>query len=204
MEGSHSTKNDESIEYETKNKWNFLYHLDENKLWRPVDFIKLCSVSNLRELWLLLKSLSCEHINGFKDSCIYYLMRDDITPAWEDSKNRGGTTLSIQVPETIMIQVWSLLVMLVVGETFAENNGLVNGICIKYVPKNNTNTTHYTEPFALIKILISVRQLKSKEIIQGTKTFLKNIIPEYIEEKYRKKYCKKDFSIQITENNPEY
>ena len=191
------------VVYDTKSSWKLLFHHDDNTLWRPDDFLKICTIKSLKDFWLVVKDHKCPQINSFKDKCMYYLMRDSIMPTWEDTKNRHNVTISIKVSEPIMIPTWTLMAMMIVGESFHSiNNGLINGLIIKYVPNNKShiNKTSNNEPFALIKILTQVKRAKCKSIMESIQNFLKITLPSYVTHNY----SKENFSIQITDNIPEY
>ena len=66
------------------------------------------------------------------------MMRDDISPIWEDEKNKNGGCWSIKIPVEKSYELWIKLSMYIVGETLTNDKLLVNGlsICAK-----NTSTS---------------------------------------------------------------
>lgn len=190
--------------YPTMSKWTLSYHLNSNKSYRVSDFIKMLTVSNLKEFWELHNNLN--KVNNLKDKN-YYLMRDNITPTKEDPKNRNGTIISIAIPDEIMLESWIHMAATIVGEGFSKNNYLVNGICIKYINDNkqgrkgpsggNSNGPLGNGPFGLVKIWISKLD---KELTNFVKTFLKTVIPKYI----NKKYENHNYSIHLMNIEPEF
>jgi len=181
--------------YPTGDTWVMYYHLNSSTSYRPSDFVKILSVANLKEFWGLHNNLDKVHM--LKDNN-YYLFRQGITPTKEDVKNRNGSIISIQFPDEIMIPAWTCLAGCVIGETFAQTKGSINGLAIKYIRENKkSRKAIYNGSFALIKIW--VRAL-SAEIKESLRRFLKEVIPKHV----NPKYVNFDYSIQISNIKPEY
>lgn len=181
--------------FPTRDTWVMSYHLNSSTSYRPSDFIKILTVANLKEFWGLHNNLDKVHM--LKDNN-YYLFRQGITPTREDVKNRNGSIISIQFPDEIMIPAWTCLAGCVIGETFAQTKGSINGLAIKYIRENKkSRKAIYNGSFALIKIW--VRAL-SAEIKESLRRFLKEVIPKYV----NPKYVNFDYSIQISNIKPEY
>jgi len=192
--------------YPTQTKWNLSYHLNSNKSYRVADFVKMLSISNLKEFWELHNNL--DKINNLKDKN-YYLMREGITPTKEDPKNRNGTIISIAIPDEIMVETWVHMAAIIIGEEFSKKNYLVNGLCIKYINDNKPgrkngmtkgnagNNPLSSGPFGLIKVWLC---LLDKDVTDYIKVFLKTIIPKYINPKYEGF----NYSTQLMNIQPEF
>ena len=77
-------------------------------------------------------------------NCMLFLMREGITPTWEDEKNRSGGCFSFKIPNKTVSSVWKRLSYVLMGETISNDIKLLraaNGITIS--PKKS---------FCIIKI----------------------------------------------------
>ena len=95
-----------------------------------------------------------------------FVMRNGITPLWEDPKNRSGGCFSFKVINKYVPNIWKSLLCALCGETLMQDikkNNFINGITIS--PKKNfcvikiwMSTCEFHDP----SILINIRNL-SKE-----------------------------------------
>ena len=80
-------------------------------------------------------------------NCMLFLMRDGISPTWEDPKNRNGGCFSYKINSKNVSSTWKEVSYCLVGETLAVDKKIletINGITIS--PKKS---------FCIIKIWIS-------------------------------------------------
>jgi len=67
-----------------------------------------------------------------------YLMKKHIKPMWEDKNNRCGGFFSYQIPNNLVVQVWTKLCFALVGNTLSSVDACmanINGITVS--PKKN-------------------------------------------------------------------
>lgn len=76
------------------------------------------------------------------DANDYIIMRHGIEPVWEDVKNSNGGTFTIKMNHINGYDVWSNLVMYIVGETLTTDMDTINGISVSYIADNG----HYQKP----------------------------------------------------------
>ncbi len=117
-------------EYKLANSWNLYYHLPQCKLW-DLDSYKpiMKNIKTAVDVIALNEKIEPKLIKY----CMLFLMKDGITPMWEDKKNRNGGCFSFKVPNKQVIDVWKSLFYAVCGESLCVNkahNELVNGITI--------------------------------------------------------------------------
>ena len=135
-------------------KWNLYYHLPHDKNWEVSSYSAI-----LREIDTAEKVVSLNnsiHDNIIKN-CMLFVMRDGITPMWEDPKNRNGGCFSYKIINKHAPEVWKTLFLLLCGETLcikSEYSKHINGITIS--PKKN---------FCIIKIWMDVSHLQDPSII---------------------------------------
>jgi len=137
-------------------KWNMYYHLPHNKNWELSSYTSIMnSIETAEKVILLNESI---HENVVKN-CMLFVMREGITPMWEDPRNRNGGCFSYKVINKCVPEVWKHLFYLLCGESLCineQNNKHVNGITIS--PKKN---------FCIIKIWLDVSSLQDpNEIVQ--------------------------------------
>ena len=125
-------------------KWNLYYHLPTDKNW-DLNSYKLImgNIDNVDKLIALNESLP----ENIVKHCMLFVMREGITPMWEDKKNRSGGAFSFKVINKQVHSVWKSLFYSICGETLAidkKYNSKINGITIS--PKKN---------FCIIKIWMS-------------------------------------------------
>lgn len=121
--------------------WTMYYHSQDDKNW-ALDSYKIIqkNIGTVEDAVFISKVV---HENLLK-TCMFFVMRSNITPLWEDPKNRNGGCFSFKVLFRFIYGVWSHLHYAIVGETIFSNrqhHSLVNGITIS--PKKN---------FCIIKI----------------------------------------------------
>jgi hypothetical protein len=156
------------------NKWIIWRHVISNTNWKLDSFDKLFEINSIYDFWCFFANL--ENIN-FRNNTIY-IMRDNITPLWEDPKNRNGGTCSIRIEKTKVIPYITELCAYMVNEFLLNDDDdlEINGMSI-------TSYGNWT----YIKILN-----KNKEINPS----------KYFNDKIKNKYEK--FSVVFKQNVPEY
>ena len=83
-----------SKEHILNGKWNLYYHLPHDKNWDLSGYTVIMeNINTVNDVISLNKSI---HDNIIKN-CMLFLMRKDITPLWEDPKNRDGGCFSFKV-----------------------------------------------------------------------------------------------------------
>jgi hypothetical protein len=140
--------------YPLLGKWNAYYHLPQNKNWELSSYTLILGDIDCAEKVVSL----CEAIHeNIVKSCMMFVMRSNITPMWEDPKNRTGGCFSYKVSNKYVYEVWKKLFYHMCGETLTINpaNSLhINGITIS--PKKN---------FCIVKIWLDTTTLQDPAII---------------------------------------
>jgi hypothetical protein len=135
-------------------KWNLYYHLPHDKNWDLSSYtIIMDRIDSVEKVVALNESV---HENIVKN-CMLFVMRDGITPMWEDPRNRNGGCFSYKVINKHVPEVWRDLFYLLCGESLCvnkKNSKYLNGITIS--PKKN---------FCIIKIWLAADFLQDPNII---------------------------------------
>ena len=135
-------------------KWNLYYHLPQDKNWDVSSYSTI--MSNIDTAEKVISLNESVHDNVIKN-CMLFVMREGITPMWEDPRNRDGGCFSYKISNKYVPEVWKQLFYLIVGETLCNDTALskhLNGITVS--PKKN---------FCIIKIWLDVANLQDPSII---------------------------------------
>jgi hypothetical protein len=135
-------------------KWNMYYHLPHDKCWELSSYSVIMRDIDSAEQVISLNNTI--HDNIIKN-CMLFVMRDGITPMWEDPKNRNGGCFSYKIINKHAPEVWKTLFYLLCGESLcisSEYSKHINGITIS--PKKH---------FCIIKIWMDVSHLQDPSII---------------------------------------
>ena len=121
-------------DYKLKNRWTFWYHSINDNNWKINSYHKLYSIENIYDYKIIEDSFKNNHYyNG-----MYFIMRNDIKPIWEDPMNRMGGYISFKIYSNDLINKWNYLIKkCIMEDIFIDNNDYINGISIS--PKKEFN-----------------------------------------------------------------
>lgn len=126
--------------YILNTKWTLYLHYPNDNNWDENSYKKIDTIETLEGGIILLNKISP---NLYK-KCMFFLMRENIKPMWEDEENKYGGAFSYKIPEQNLKDIWKGLSYQAIGETLLNDEHesiLVNGITLS--PKKN---------FGIIKI----------------------------------------------------
>ena len=120
-------------DYVLKNKWTLWYHSINNKNWDNKSYVKVIEIKTLLDYKLLDNIFKINHLqNG-----MFFLMKNDIFPTWEDPQNRLGGCISFKYNNNILKE-WMKIILLLVTENLSDDNiNDINGLSIS--PKKELN-----------------------------------------------------------------
>ena len=157
------TLNASAPQHVLHDKWDLYYHLPHDKNWDLSGYTAIMkSIDNAEQVILLNESIT-EHV---VKNCMFFVMRNGITPMWEDARNRNGGCFSYKVINKQVFEVWRNLFYMLCGENLCsqqELNKHINGITIS--PKKN---------FCIIKIWLDVSTYQDPNIINDVPNLSKN------------------------------
>jgi|SaaInlStandDraft_1057018.scaffolds.fasta_scaffold320459_1 hypothetical protein len=139
------------------NTWQLWYHHYKDD-WTIKGYRKIYKINSIKSFWELYNNWN--KIGGLL-SKQFFIMKENITPLWEDKMNKNGGCWSLKININIAKEMWEYLSVLLVTNNL-YNNDNINGlsICLK---KNN---------ICVIKIWI-------KEISNDINLLNKNIFNKY-------------------------
>jgi hypothetical protein len=140
-------------EHLTLNKWNLWAHLPHDTDWSIHSYKKIFCINTIEEMITITETIPDTLIKN----CMLFIMKEDITPVWEDIHNRNGGCFSYKISNKNVYEVWRDLTYVLIGNTISSNDqfvSCVNGITIS--PKKN---------FCIIKIWMTNCKHQNASII---------------------------------------
>jgi hypothetical protein len=126
--------------HQLSDKWTLWAHLPHNTDWSLKSYIPISTFSTVEETIAVTESLPPQLV----ENCMLFMMKEGITPMWEDKKNRDGGCFSYKVINKNVPKAWSELIYRVVGGSICNSSSFVNSVTgITISPKKN---------FCIIKI----------------------------------------------------
>ena len=110
-------------------KWVLWAHLPHDTDWSIKSYKKIMTLTTVEETCSLYRIVPEKLVKN----CMLFLMREGISPTWEDPKNRQGGCFSFKVTNKSVFSTWKNLSYVLVGETLSNNHKMlsnINGITI--------------------------------------------------------------------------
>ena len=123
-------------EYKLNNNWTLWYHSIDNNEWTNSSYQKIIDIDNLYDVKILLDNLKSNHLQN----AMFFMMRDDIFPTWEDPDNREGCCISFKIGSDKLKEQWTMIVNQVLCEYILQDKEQtieINGISV--APKKEFN-----------------------------------------------------------------
>tara|TARA_B110000971_G_scaffold22030_1_gene19961 strand:+ start:26184 stop:26723 length:540 start_codon:yes stop_codon:yes gene_type:complete len=121
-------------------EWTLWSHLPHNTDWSTKSYLNIGNMHSLESATAITEALPDLLI----ENCMLFVMRDGISPTWEDVQNRHGGSFSYKVSNRCVHRTWRDLTYTVLGNTISSRNEFVNNVTgITISPKKN---------FCIIKI----------------------------------------------------
>ena len=119
---------------ELNNQWELWYHSITDNNWGKNSYQNISQINNLYDYRYIIDTFEQDHYqNG-----MFFCMKKDIFPNWEDPDNRSGGCLSFKVSSTKIIEEWNQLLLKCISENILnEQHEEINGISIS--PKKEFN-----------------------------------------------------------------
>jgi len=147
--------------YKIESKWFMWFHSINETRWTKETYKKIINITNLLDYHFLKKNFEQQHLqNG-----MFFIMRDDIFPTWEDPENRLGGCISFKINSNDILESWSKLFLHLISENIMNDEKLfdeINGISI--APKKEFN---------IIKIWLRNDKINYKDLIKNIEPYFK-------------------------------
>ena len=145
----------ESLVHQLNNKWNLWAHLPHDTDWTVNSYKSIYKFKTVEDAVAITETLP----EMLVKNCMLFVMKDGITPVWEDPKNREGGCFSYKVSNKNVYEVWKDLTYILVGESISSNTAFVNNVTgITISPKKN---------FCIIKIWMTNCVYQNPTMVSG-------------------------------------
>jgi hypothetical protein len=144
-------------------RWNLWAHLPQDSDWTVKSYKLVYSFKTLEDAIAMTETTPDPLIKA----CMLFVMREGVSPMWEDPKNRNGGSFSYKVSNKNVCEVWRELNYVLVGDTISNNSSFVNCVTgITISPKKN---------FCIIKIWMTNCDNQNPMVVT---TDVKGLIPQ--------------------------
>lgn len=123
-------------DYKLQSQWILWNHGLNDKSWSNDSYKNIFEYENLYDLKLYFDNLDILQLQN----SMYFIMRNNIFPTWEDINNKNGCCASFKVLSNDIFDTWKLLIQNILCENIHKNikkYDNINGISIS--PKKEFN-----------------------------------------------------------------
>ena len=110
--------------HQLNDTWVLWFHDLKNPDWTIKGYEQLFTFNTAEDFWILYNNIT-DLTNG-----MYYLMRKDVPPIWDDQKNISGGAWTFKVDKRDLNKVWEDLSCYCVGETICKKPESIVGLSI--------------------------------------------------------------------------
>ena len=123
------------MDMKLKYNWNIWYHHEKDN-WKLSGYKQLYNIDNANSFWKFYNNW--DKVGGVTNKH-FFLMREDVTPIWEDKNNINGGCWSFKIQEDQADDLWEdLSVYLVCNELCPSIEDEIMGLSICLKKNNNT------------------------------------------------------------------
>jgi len=118
--------------YPLSETWILWYHHVHDNNWQEESYTKLCELENIEDYWKMMNT-----IKTFT-SGMFFLMKKDVFPRWEDINNIDGGYWSFRITKKDTDNIWRNLCATLIGNSLTkdiDSMTSINGISLS--PKIN-------------------------------------------------------------------
>ena len=122
------------MDYNLKDKWILWYHSITDNSWAKSSYKELSKVENFFDYQHIKEIFKQDHYqNG-----MFFCMKGNIAPLWEDPENRDGGCLSFKASSINIMNDWNDILFKCINESILlDKNNSINGI--SFSPKKEFN-----------------------------------------------------------------
>ena len=115
-------------------------HMANDVNWNIESYEVIKHITTLNELVSIIEYIPDELLTN----CMFFFMKDNIKPMWEDEMNKNGGCISYKIPNNDCYKLWKDIIYSYVSSKITNSEN-INGLSIS--PKRN---------FCIIKIWLKV------------------------------------------------
>lgn len=122
------------MEDKFNSKWNVWYHHTKDD-WKIDGYRNIYTIDNVKNYWKLFNNW--DELGGVSGKH-YFIMKEGVTPIWEDENNRNGGCWSFKVEDNDSQNIWNDLSLYLVTESISKIKDDILGISICLKKNNNS------------------------------------------------------------------
>ena len=122
--------------YQLNTNWCLWYHSIKDTNWKKNSYKKIYTIRNLYDLKAMNDIIQTIHLQN----SMFFIMREDIFPTWEDPDNREGSCISYKIPNALLKGQFNMILNHILSEDILidkTNAEYINGLSI--IPKKEFN-----------------------------------------------------------------
>ena len=104
--------------------WSLWYHLPNEQNWDENSYNLICNFNDISSCVALTNTIT----ENFITNCMFFLMRNEIKPMWEDKENINGGCFSLKIQNKYVYKTWNKLIYSIVGETLFDDETIMNDV----------------------------------------------------------------------------
>jgi hypothetical protein len=101
-------------------KWCVWIHHNASRDWKLSGYHKLMELRNVHDFWTFMNNFNkLDYINYQ-----FFIMRNEVTPIWEDAANRNGGAASVRIKasDKNMLALWEEACVMAASEQLSDGN----------------------------------------------------------------------------------
>ena len=127
---------EKSDDYKLHTSWILWNHKLNDNNWKNNSYKNIFEINNLYDYKFLENIMTLQNLQN----TMFFLMRKDIFPTWEDPDNRDGCCASFKVPLKDIRNIWIQLVIDIISENIHIDKNKYDVInVISIAPKKEFN-----------------------------------------------------------------
>lgn len=134
-------------------KWTLWAHLPHDTDWSLKSYKKIYDITAIEEMIAITETIP----DVLVKNCMLFIMKEGITPLWEDNSNKHGGCFSYKISNKYVYEVWRDLTYVLIGNMISSNEQFVMSVTgITISPKKN---------FCIIKIWMNNCNFQNSALI---------------------------------------
>ena len=123
------------LETDLSDSWTVYQHDSKSSDWTYPSYVKVNMISTVQEFWDVHTA-----IERYIPDNMFFMMRDDIFPSWDDSNNLQGGSISLKIQKADATRTWLSMCIKLTSNTLTKEPDMfdcINGLSIS--PKANSS-----------------------------------------------------------------
>lgn len=112
--------------HKLNSKWDVWYHSPENNNWDLKSYQKVFSFDTIEHFWSFHNMID----NNIISNSMFFIMKENINPLWEDNNNIKGGCWSYKIIKKDSYETWINLAVDLIRDDLSSYKSFINGISI--------------------------------------------------------------------------